>query len=53
MFVLAMQIFLGGKKHLVANWLISTLKKVINFIETISPGSSKPLLATENRLQIS
>jgi hypothetical protein len=51
MFALALQIFLG-KEHLVKNWLVSALGKVIYFKETIYHGSTKPLLTSQNRVEI-
>jgi hypothetical protein len=47
-----LQIFLG-KEHLVKNWLISTLDKVIYFEGTIFQGSTKPLSTSQNRVEIS
>jgi hypothetical protein len=47
-----LQIFLG-KKHLVKNWLISTLAKVIYFKGTISQRSTNPLFTSQNRVEIS
>jgi hypothetical protein len=48
----ALQIFLG-KEHLVKNWLISTLDKVIYFKGTIFQWSTVPLFASQNRVEIS
>jgi hypothetical protein len=47
-----LQIFLG-KEHLVKNWLISTLDKVIYFKGTIFQRSAKPLFTSQNRVEIS
>jgi hypothetical protein len=43
----------GGKEHLVKNWLISTLDKVIYFKGTIFQQSTKPLFTAQNRVEIS
>jgi hypothetical protein len=48
----ALQIFLG-KEHLVKNWLISTLDKVIDFKGPIFQWSTVPLFASQNRVEIS
>jgi hypothetical protein len=40
-----------GKEHLVKNWVISTLVKVIYF-KTIFQGSAKPLFTSQNRVEI-
>jgi hypothetical protein len=45
-----LQIFLG-KEHLLRNWLISTLDKVIYFEGTNFLLSTKPLFTTLNRLE--
>jgi hypothetical protein len=47
-----LQIF-RGKEHLLKNWLISTLDKVIYFKGTIFQRSTKPLLTSQNRVEIS
>jgi hypothetical protein len=47
-----LQIFLG-KEHLVKNWLISTLDKVIYIKVTIFQRPTKPLFASQNRMEIS
>jgi hypothetical protein len=47
-----LQIFLG-KEHLVKNWLISTLYKLIYFKWTIFLRSTKPLFTTQNRVDTS
>jgi hypothetical protein len=47
-----LQIFFGNE-HLVKNWLISTLDKVIYFKGTIFQGSTKPLFTSQNRVEIS
>jgi hypothetical protein len=41
------------KEHLVKNWLISTLDKVIYFKGTIFQWSTKPLFTSQNRVEIS
>jgi hypothetical protein len=48
----ALQIFFG-KEHLVKNWLISTLDKVIYFKGTIFQRSTKPLFTSQNILPFS
>jgi hypothetical protein len=40
-------------KKLVKSLLISTLDKVIYYIETFLQGSTKPLFTTQNRVEIS
>jgi hypothetical protein len=50
--MLALQTF-GGKEHLVKNWLISTLDKVIYYKGIFLQGSAKPLFTTQNRVEIS
>jgi hypothetical protein len=52
MFVLVRQIVLA-EKNLVKCMLISTLDKVIHYKGTFLQGSTKPLLATQNRLETS
>jgi hypothetical protein len=47
-----LKIFLG-KEHLVKNWLIPTLDKVIYYEGTFLQGSTKPLFTTQNRLETS
>jgi hypothetical protein len=47
-----LQIFLG-KEHLVKNWLISTLDKVIYFKGKFFKQSTKPLFTSQNRVEIS
>jgi hypothetical protein len=47
-----LQIFFG-KEHLVNNWLISTLDKVIYYKGTFLQGSTKPLFTAQNRLETS
>jgi hypothetical protein len=46
-----LQIFLG-KEHLVKNWLISTLDKVIYFKRDNFQWSTKPLFTAQNRVEI-
>jgi hypothetical protein len=41
------------EKHLVKNWLISTLDKVIYFKGTIFLRSTKPLFTSQNRVETS
>jgi hypothetical protein len=48
----ALQIF-WGKEHLVKNWLIYTLDKVIYFKGTIFLWSTKPLKTSQNRVETS
>jgi hypothetical protein len=48
----ALLIFLG-KEHLLKNWLISTLDKVITFKGAIFEASTKPLFTSQNRVEIS
>jgi uncharacterized protein YlzI (FlbEa/FlbD family) len=47
-----LQIF-WGKELLVKNWLNFALDKVIYFKGTIFQWSSKPLFASQNRVEIS
>jgi hypothetical protein len=47
-----LQVFLG-KEHLVKNWLISAQDKVIYFKGTIFQRSTKPLLTSQNWVEIS
>jgi hypothetical protein len=47
-----LHIFLG-KEHLVKNWLISTLDKVIYFKGTFFLRSTKPLFTSQNRVETS
>jgi uncharacterized protein YlzI (FlbEa/FlbD family) len=47
-----LQIFFG-KKHLVNNWLNSTLDKVIYFKGAIFLWSSKPLFTSQKRVETS
>jgi hypothetical protein len=42
-----------AKKTLEKNMLLSTLGKVIYYIGTFLQGSTKPLFATQNRVEIS
>jgi hypothetical protein len=42
-----------GKEHLVKNWLISTLDKVIYFKGTFFQQSKKLLFTSQNRAEIS
>jgi hypothetical protein len=51
MFALVQQIFLG-EKHLVKNWLFSTLDKVIYFKGAIFQGSTAHLFTSQNRVEI-
>jgi hypothetical protein len=51
MFALALRIFLG-KEHLVKNWLITTLDKVIYFKGTFFHGPTKPLFTSQNWVEI-
>jgi hypothetical protein len=52
MLVQILQIF-WGKEHLVKNWLLSTLDRVIYYKGTFLQGSTKPLFTTQNRLETS
>jgi hypothetical protein len=45
-----LQIFFG-KEHLVKNWMISTLDKVIYYQGTIFQRSTKPLFTSQNRVK--
>jgi hypothetical protein len=42
-----------GEKTLVKSLMISTLDKVIYYIEKFLKGSTKPLFITQNRVEIS
>jgi hypothetical protein len=48
----ALHIF-SGKEHLVKNWLISTIDKVIYFKGTIFQRSTKSIFTSQNRAEIS
>jgi hypothetical protein len=52
MYAQVLEIFLG-KEHLVKNWLISTLGKVIYFKWTNFQRCTKPLFTSQNRVEIS
>jgi hypothetical protein len=52
MLALVMQIF-WSKEHHVKNRLIFTLDMVINFKGTIFQGSTKPLITSQKRVEIS
>jgi hypothetical protein len=47
----ALQKIFLGKEHMVKNWLISILDKVIYYKGTFLQGSTKPLFTSQNRLE--